>query len=107
MYSRDIWENTNTNAYPWVSRLPGSRCFSKHHVKACPRYEYFKPYLDYLLIIANRSFKDHLIKLEMVLARLSTTGIRVNISKSKFFAEQIEYLGYWIFNHQTRYSTYS
>jgi hypothetical protein len=32
----------------------------------------------------------------MVLARLSTAGIRVNISKSKFFAEQIEYLGYWI-----------
>jgi hypothetical protein len=32
----------------------------------------------------------------MVLARLSTAGVRVNISKSKFFAEQIEYLGYWI-----------
>jgi hypothetical protein len=32
----------------------------------------------------------------MVLARLSTTGMRVNISKSKFFAEHIEYLGYWI-----------
>jgi hypothetical protein len=32
----------------------------------------------------------------MVLVTLSTTGMRVNISKSKFFAEQIEYLGYWI-----------
>jgi hypothetical protein len=32
----------------------------------------------------------------MVLARLSTAGMRANISKSKFFAEQIEYLGYWI-----------
>jgi hypothetical protein len=36
----------------------------------------------------------------MVLARqhISTAGMRVNISKSKFFAEQIEYLkyGYWI-----------
>jgi hypothetical protein len=32
----------------------------------------------------------------MVLARLSTAGMRVNISKSKFFAEQIEYLGYCI-----------
>jgi hypothetical protein len=51
-----------------------------------------------LLILTNRnnSFKDHLLKLEMVLARLSTAGIRVNISKSKFFAEQIEFLGYWI-----------
>jgi hypothetical protein len=32
----------------------------------------------------------------MVLARLSSTGMRVNISKSKFFVEQIEYRGYWI-----------
>jgi hypothetical protein len=32
----------------------------------------------------------------MVLARLSTAGMRINASKSKFFAEQIEYLGYWI-----------
>jgi hypothetical protein len=32
----------------------------------------------------------------MVLARLSTAGMRVNISKSKFIAEQVEYLGYWI-----------
>jgi hypothetical protein len=44
----------------------------------------------------NRSFKEHLLKLEMVLARLLTTGMRVNISKSKFFTEQIEYLGYCI-----------
>jgi hypothetical protein len=60
--------------------------------------EYVKTYLDDLLILTktNSSFKDHLLKLEMVLARLSTTGMRVNISKSKFFAEQIEYLGYWI-----------
>jgi hypothetical protein len=53
-------------------------------------------YLHDLLILTNSSFKDHLLKLEMVLARLSTAGMRVNISKSKFFADQIEYLGYWI-----------
>jgi hypothetical protein len=57
--------------------------------------EYVKTYLDDLLILTHRnnSFKDHLLELEMVLARLSTSGMRVNISKSKFFAEQIEYLG--------------
>jgi hypothetical protein len=49
-------------------------------------------HLDDLLIVTNSSFKDHLFKLEMVLATLSTTGMRLNISKSKFFAEQIEYL---------------
>jgi hypothetical protein len=32
----------------------------------------------------------------MVLARLSTAWMRMNISKSKFFAEQIGFLGYWI-----------
>jgi hypothetical protein len=58
--------------------------------------EYVKTYLDDLLIIKNSNFKDHLLKLEMVLARLSIAGMRVNISKSKFFAEHIEYLGYWI-----------
>jgi hypothetical protein len=60
--------------------------------------DYLKTYLDDLSILTNSSFKDHLLKLEMVLARLSTAGIRVNISKSKFFAEQREYLAirYWI-----------
>jgi hypothetical protein len=35
--------------------------------------------LDDLLILINRIFKDHLFTLEMILARLSTTGMRVNI----------------------------
>jgi hypothetical protein len=58
--------------------------------------EYVKTYLDDLLILTNSSFKGHLLKLEIVLARLSTACMRVNISKSKLIAEQIEYLGYWI-----------
>jgi hypothetical protein len=58
--------------------------------------EYVKTYLDDLLILTNSSFTDHILKLEMVLARLSTDGTRVIISKSEFFAEQIEYLGYSI-----------
>jgi Reverse transcriptase (RNA-dependent DNA polymerase) len=58
--------------------------------------EYVKAYLDDLLIITNKSFNDHQTKLEMVLARLSMDGMIINASKSKFFAEQIEYLGYWI-----------
>jgi Reverse transcriptase (RNA-dependent DNA polymerase) len=53
-------------------------------------------YLDDLLILTNINFADYLTKLEMVLTRLSTVGMRVNATKSKFFAEQIEYLGYWI-----------
>jgi hypothetical protein len=83
-----------------------------HGYQDCPRFfqnvmsklvqdmEYVKTYLDDLLILTNRSnsFKDHLLKFQMVPARLSTTGMRVIISNSKFFAEQIEYLasGNWI-----------
>jgi hypothetical protein len=47
-------------------------------------------YLKDFLILTNSIFKDYLLKLEMVLARLSTSGMRVNISKFKFFPEQIE-----------------
>jgi hypothetical protein len=97
LYSHE--ENTNTNAYQWVSRLPlmffKKSCQSLFKIWNMLRQAY---YLDDLLILTNRnnSFKDLLIKLEMVLARLSTAGMRVKISNYKFFAEQIEYLGYWI-----------
>jgi hypothetical protein len=39
--------------------------------------EYVKSYLDDLSILTNSSFKDHLLKLEMVLARLSTKELLV------------------------------
>jgi hypothetical protein len=39
--------------------------------------EYVKTYLDDVLILTNSSFKDHLLKLEMVLARLSTNDLLV------------------------------
>jgi dihydroorotate dehydrogenase len=61
--------------------------------------EYVKTYLDDLSILTNSRFKDHLLKLETVLARLSSAGMRVNISKSKFSAEQIEYLLSGILDH--------
>jgi hypothetical protein len=39
--------------------------------------EYFKTYFDVLLILTNSSFKDHLLKLQMVLARLLTNELLV------------------------------
>jgi hypothetical protein len=39
--------------------------------------EYVKTYLDDLLILTNSNFKDHLLKLQMVLVRLSTNGLMV------------------------------
>jgi hypothetical protein len=94
-----------TIVFPWgkykYKRLPmgikiASDVFQNVTSKLVQDMEYVKTYLDDLSVLKNNSFKDHLIKLEMVLARLSTAGMRVIISKSKFFAEQIEYLGYWI-----------
>jgi len=94
-----------TIVFPWgkykYKRLPmgikiAPDVFQNVMSKLTQDMEYVKTYLDDLLILTNKTFKDHLLTLELVLARLSTAGMRVNASKSKFFAEQIEYLGYWI-----------
>jgi hypothetical protein len=65
--------------------------------------EYVKAYLDDFLIRTNISFKYHLLKLEMVLARLWIDDMRVNNSKNDFFAEHIEYLGYWITRQEIKH----
>jgi dihydroorotate dehydrogenase len=96
-------QNLYTIVFPWgkykYKRLPigikiAPDVFQNVMSKLVQDMEYAKTYLDDLLILTNSSFKDHLLTLEMVLARqqLSTAGMRVNIFKSKFFAEQIEYL---------------
>jgi RNase H-like domain found in reverse transcriptase/Reverse transcriptase (RNA-dependent DNA polymerase) len=98
-------QNPCTIIFPWgkykYKRLPmgikiAPDVFQNVMTKLTQNMEYVKAYLDDLLILTNKSFKDHLTKLEMVLARLSTTGVRVNASKSKFFSEQIENLAYCI-----------
>jgi hypothetical protein len=81
------------NKIVWILIFFKTSCLSLSKIWNMLRQPF---YLNDLLILTNSSFKDHLLKLEIVLARISTAGMRVNISKSKFFAEQIEYLGYWI-----------
>jgi hypothetical protein len=100
LYSHGIWENTNkTHTYGYQDCLVPDvfkmSCQSFSKIWNMLRHPF---YLDDLLIITNSSFKNHLLKLEMVLARLSTAGMRVNviISQNLSFSEQIEYLGYWI-----------
>jgi hypothetical protein len=93
------WRKYKHNRLPiginiaWFLMFFKTSCLSLSKVRNTLRLIF---YLDDLLILTNSSFKDHLLKLEMVLARLSTAVMRLNISKSKFFSEQIEYLGYWI-----------
>jgi hypothetical protein len=89
-----------TFVFPWgkykYKRLPMSIKFTPYVFKTSCLNLYkirnmlkLTGYLDDLLILTNNSFKEHLLNLEIVLARLSTAGMRVNISKSKFFEEQI------------------
>jgi dihydroorotate dehydrogenase len=84
-----------TIIFPWgkykYTRLPmeikiAPDIFQNVMTKLTQDMEYVKAYLDHLLILINTSFNDHLTKLEMVLARLSTAGMRINDSKSNFFA---------------------
>jgi hypothetical protein len=62
------------NAYPWVSRLRQmffkTSCQSLSKVWNMLRQP---SYLDDLLILTNNSLKDHLLNLEIVLERLSTS----------------------------------
>ena len=58
-------ENISINVYPWESRLPLT-FFKNVMTKLTKDMEYVKAYLDDLLILTNKSFNDHLTKLEMV-----------------------------------------
>ncbi|GBO39378.1 Uncharacterized protein K02A2.6 [Araneus ventricosus] len=53
------------------------------------------PYLDDILI-ASKSNQEHEIHLNLVLERLNTFGLRINISKSVFAVKEIKFLGYLI-----------
>jgi hypothetical protein len=80
LFSHFTWENIKikmlTHGYQEcldhdVFQYVMSKCFQD--------MEYVKTYLDDLLILTSSSFKDHLIKLEMLLSRLSTAGMRMNV----------------------------
>ena len=58
--------------------------------------EFVRAYIDDLLIITNGTYEDHMVKLDSVLTRLRDAGLKVNIKKSFFAQEKLEYLGYWI-----------
>jgi hypothetical protein len=58
--------------------------------------EFVRTYLDDLLCITKASLDDHLDHLRLVLIRLREAGLKINAPKSKFRAEETEYLGYII-----------
>ena len=61
--------------------------FSRH-------LEFVRTYLDDLLCITKASLDNHLNHLRLVFTRLQEVGLKSNAPKSKFNAEEMEYLGY-------------
>ena len=57
--------------------------------------EFARAYLDDLLIISTETgFNKHLEKLDMVLTRLQSAGLKINAVKSFFARTELEYLGF-------------
>ena len=56
--------------------------------------EFVHAYLDDLLMLTKGTYDDHLLKLHMVLCQLLDAGLHVNMTKSTFVPDKIEYLGY-------------
>lgn len=48
------------------------------------------------IVVTGPDFESHLRTLEMVLKKLQSVGLRLNIEKSCFFMESISYLGFTI-----------
>ena len=94
-----------TIVLPWGKyeylRLPMGLCnspdiFQEKMGDLMSDLEFARAYIDDLLVLSNGSYEDHLDKLKEVLERLQEAGLKVNISKTKFVREELEYLGYWI-----------
>ena len=56
--------------------------------------EYVRAYIDDLLVITNDSYEDHLRKVRNVLEKLQEVNLKVNLVKSHFAQDEVEYLGY-------------
>ena len=53
-------------------------------------------YLDDLLIITKGTYEKHLQAVEIVLKKLRDSGMQLNIEKSFFATQEVDYLGYVI-----------
>ena len=57
---------------------------------------YVLVYIDDILVITKGSYEQHLQAVEKVLRKLSEAGMQLNIDKSFFAKDQVDYLGYVI-----------
>jgi hypothetical protein len=72
-----------------ICELPMGLCnspniFQEKMSKIMTGLEFFRAYIDDLLVISKDTFENHLDHLEKVLTRLSEAGLKVNATKSFF-----------------------
>ncbi|UYV68175.1 K02A2.6-like, partial [Cordylochernes scorpioides] len=60
-------------------------------------------YLDDILV-ASKTEEEHYSHLETLFSRLNSYGLRINLSKSKFLVQEIDFLGYLITSHGVNHS---
>ena len=60
--------------------------------------DYVLVYLDDILILSNHEdlFQDHLEKVKEVFTQLYKMGMKVNLYKTEFFQNTLDYLGYML-----------
>ena len=55
--------------------------------------EYVRTFICDLWIISNKSFEDHINKLDKVLSKLNQKALKINTEKFFFTRNELEYLG--------------
>ena len=94
-----------TIVLPWGKyeylRLPMGLCnspdiFQEKMSELMVGLEFARAYIDDLLVVSKGNFETHLRHLEKVFTRLAHAGLKVNVTKSHFCCDELEYLGYLI-----------
>ncbi len=88
-----IGDGTSTPIRDYRGVCRFSRHIPREMSKIMLDLDFVTTYLDDLLIIAKSSLSDHLDKLKG-LTRSREAGLKANADKSKFCANEMEYLGY-------------
>ena len=59
-------------------------------------------YIDDLLFLTKRNWKDHIKKLFLTLNKLKEKGLKCNIERSFFRQTEMQYLGFWVTRDDVR-----